>query len=162
MICGGGSGRDSPPKTTDPTTVRVLGRPPRSSPFLRTIERMRLDEHKLEALRHWGNALQQAGTDEYAAAGRAILMLIDEVEQLQTELRYATEVRSAAVWRASGESVNDMSETPVAATLHERLHRALGRQPPSSPRGLEPAEAAESETEAPSSQTWIESLRQRK
>jgi hypothetical protein len=123
---------------------------------------MRLDEDKLEALRHWGDALQHAGTEEYAAAGRAILMLIDEVEQLQIELRYAINERGAAEWTARGESVNDTSDPPVGATLNERLHWALGRQPASSPGGPEPAEAAESETEAPSSLTWIESLRQRK
>jgi hypothetical protein len=124
---------------------------------------MRLDEDKLEALRHWGKVLQHAGTDEYAAAGRAILMLIDEVEQLQIELRYAAKERSAAEWAASGESVDDMSEPPVAATLHERLHRALGRQPASSPgRQPEPADAAGSDTQARSSQSWIESLRQQK
>ena len=42
------------------------------------LGRMRLDEDKLEALRRWGRGLQQAGSEESAAAGRAILMLIAE------------------------------------------------------------------------------------
>ena len=37
---------------------------------------MLLDEEKLEALRSWGERLGQAGGEESAAVGRAILMLV--------------------------------------------------------------------------------------
>lgn len=47
---------------------------------------MRLDEAKLEALRRWGQGLRGASTEEHAAAGRAILMLIEEIERLRLEL----------------------------------------------------------------------------
>ncbi|MFL5961229.1 MAG: hypothetical protein ACJ75G_13325 [Gaiellaceae bacterium] len=50
---------------------------------------MRLDDDKLAALRRWGEELRQASTEKYAAAGRAILMLVEEIDQLQIELRHA-------------------------------------------------------------------------
>ena len=52
---------------------------------------MRLDEDRLEALRRWGRGLEQADGEEFAAAGRAILMLIAEIEQLQIDLRLVRE-----------------------------------------------------------------------
>jgi hypothetical protein len=47
---------------------------------------MRLDEAKLEALRLWGQDLRGASGEEQAAAGRTILMLIEEIERLRLEL----------------------------------------------------------------------------
>jgi hypothetical protein len=41
-----------------------------------------VDAEKLEILRRWGSGLQHDPRSEVAAAGRAILMLIDEVERL--------------------------------------------------------------------------------
>jgi hypothetical protein len=60
-----------------------------------------LDEAKLEALRRWGQGLRGARTEEHAAAGRAILMLIAEVERLRLET-YPRAVESdgpASGWR---------------------------------------------------------------
>ena len=51
------------------------------------LSAMGLDETKLEELRHWGEALREAPRDESVAAGRAILMLIDELERLRLRLR---------------------------------------------------------------------------
>jgi hypothetical protein len=42
----------------------------------------RLDEEKIELLRRWGDGLQSDERDELRAAGRAILMLIEEIERL--------------------------------------------------------------------------------
>jgi hypothetical protein len=41
-----------------------------------------LDAEKLGVLRGWGEGLERDQRDEVAAAGRAILMLIDEIERL--------------------------------------------------------------------------------
>ena len=46
----------------------------------------RLDEEKLESLRRWGEGLAEAPTSELRAAGRAILMLVEEIEQLHVDL----------------------------------------------------------------------------
>lgn len=49
----------------------------------------RLDEQKLEMLRAWGEGLSGDKRDELRAAGKAILMLIEEVELLNVDLWHA-------------------------------------------------------------------------
>jgi hypothetical protein len=51
----------------------------------------RLDEAKLETLRRWGLGLGDDPREEVRAAGRAILMLIEEVEHLHVDLWHARE-----------------------------------------------------------------------
>jgi hypothetical protein len=46
----------------------------------------RLDDEKLETLRRWGAGLGADGRDELRAAGKAILILIEEIERLQVEV----------------------------------------------------------------------------
>lgn len=48
--------------------------------------RDRLDEEQLETLRAWGEGLAADGRDELEAAGRAILMLAEEIEFLNVDL----------------------------------------------------------------------------
>ena len=122
---------------------------------------MRLDEDKLETLRRWGRGLQQAGGEESAAAGRAILMLIAEIEQLEVDLRLVREQLSRVDLPSSDEAAGSPEE-PSASTLHERLQRALGRDSDSSPRarpqsGEETGMGTDSTTT--SEQAWIEDLR---
>ncbi len=50
-----------------------------------------MDEDKLETLKRWGARLRNDGRDEVRAAGRAILMLADEVDRLRLELANARE-----------------------------------------------------------------------
>jgi hypothetical protein len=57
----------------------------------------RLDEERLEILRTWGAGLSASGRDELRAAGKAIVMLIDEIDRLQADVWMAGE---AAVQRA--------------------------------------------------------------
>jgi hypothetical protein len=123
---------------------------------------MRLDEDKLEALRRWGRGLEEAGGEESAAAGRAILMLILEIEQLQIDLRLVREQLSR-VGPPSSDEIAGSPEDPFASTLHERLQRVLKRDSDSSPRarpqsGEESGSVVETDrTTTP--QTWIEALR---
>ena len=51
----------------------------------------RLDEAKLETLRRWGVGLSEDPREEVRAAGRAILMLIEEIEHLYVDLWHANE-----------------------------------------------------------------------
>ncbi len=51
----------------------------------------RLDEEKLELLRTWGEGLSNDAREELRAAGKAILMLIEEIEQLNVDLWHARE-----------------------------------------------------------------------
>ena len=49
----------------------------------------RLDEAKVETLRSWGEGLQSDPRDEVRAAGRAITMLVEEVERLNIDVWHA-------------------------------------------------------------------------
>lgn len=116
---------------------------------------MRLDEDKLETLRHWGFALRQAGGEEHAAAGRAILMLIEEIEQLRVELSHARPQPSRLAPVTSEDAVGDREESgKPALTLPERLQLALTE-------GSEEAAMASDRTPT-SPQSWIDSLRRGK
>jgi hypothetical protein len=53
----------------------------------------RLDQEKLETLRIWGAGLAGTGNAELQAAGKAILILVEEIEALQVDM-----------WRALQES----------------------------------------------------------
>jgi hypothetical protein len=46
----------------------------------------RLDEDKLEQLRRWGSGLAGTEEEELRATGKAILLLIEEIEALHVEL----------------------------------------------------------------------------
>lgn len=76
----------------------------------------RLDEEKIELLRRWGVGLQSDERDELRAAGRAILLLIEEIERLHVEH-----------WNAQ-EPLEDQleAEAEIPASLLERLR--LGRK----------------------------------
>jgi hypothetical protein len=111
--------------------------------------RMRLDGDKLDALRRWARGLQQLDREESAAAGRAILMLIEELERLRLEL-WRTREQLSRIASASGTEGAAGTAERVASTLHERLQQVL--TPPS---------AEEDETETTSPQSWIDSLRRR-
>jgi hypothetical protein len=124
---------------------------------------MRLDEDKVEALRRWGQGLQQAGREESFAAGRAILMLIAEIEYLHSELWHARQQLRRVPAVAREEAAEDIGE-PFLSILRGRLQRVLRRES-SSPFGSrpEPVEEAgariESDRTSTSAQAWIEALR---
>ena len=122
---------------------------------------MDLDETKLEELRHWGEALREAPREESVAAGRAILMLIDELERLRLRLRL----------RPAGEEtagLDPMTNTDVeagtgeapAAALQGRLQRLLGREPDQSLEEASPR--LELERDTAEARSWIETLRRQK
>ena len=49
----------------------------------------RLDEAKIETLRIWGDGLSGDAREEVRAAGRAITMLVEEIERLNIDLWHA-------------------------------------------------------------------------
>jgi hypothetical protein len=123
---------------------------------------MRLDEDKLEALRRWGEGLREAGSEESAAAGRAILMLIEEVARLRLEELRAREQLNHLTRVASAEAAQGAG-APVASTLHQRVQRVLRRNSdsPGAEPTLEGAAGSGTETDEArtSAQSWIEALR---
>jgi hypothetical protein len=121
---------------------------------------MRLEEDELEALRRWGKALQEAGGAELAPAGRAILMLLGEVERLRLELALR---RPRQADSASAEAAAEPGEA-LGATLRGRVQRATRRDSGSSLEDRrEVAEGMGSDAEGQevttSPEAWIESLR---
>ncbi len=82
----------------------------------------RLDEQRLEMLRSWGTGLSTSSRDELRAAGRAILMLVEEVDRLQVDVWNARAAANQAVEQRSSQS--------LASTLRERLSQ---RQIPGEP-----------------------------
>jgi hypothetical protein len=111
---------------------------------------MALEDDKLETLRRWGQGLREAGAEEQAAFGRAILMLIEEIERLRLELLRTREQGSQEP--ASGEAALDGDEQ-LPSTLRRRVQQAVRRHP--EPTGS--AAGSEQATESP--EAWIESLR---
>jgi hypothetical protein len=86
--------------------------------------RPRLDEEKLEMLRKWGEGLRRASGDEFAAAGRAILMLIEEIERLHVDLWHARQhVSDTLIPTNAAEETLAESEPGLATTLRARLRR---------------------------------------
>ena len=71
---------------------------------------------KLETLRRWGVGLGDDQREEVRAAGRAILMLIEEVERLHVDLWHARET-------AAQDEALDGEEQLPADSLLRRVRR---------------------------------------
>ena len=129
---------------------------------------MSLDETKLEELRHWGEALRKAPSEESVAAGRAILMLIDELERLRLRLRLQpTGEQPARPDPMSNTDLEAVTGEAPAAALHGRLQRLLGRDSDQSlearPEEVEEtSRGVELERDTAAARTWIETLRREK
>lgn len=108
----------------------------------------RLDEERLEILRAWGAGLSASGRDELRAAGKAIVMLIEEIDRLQADVWMAGEaaaerVRLAAAAEAEAEAQADAEPEPrrihveasdaLALTLSERIARGRAPAEPAGP-----------------------------
>jgi hypothetical protein len=118
-----------------------------------TIDSLRLDEEKLEALRSWGERLRQTGGAESAAVGRAILMLVEEIDRLHIDLWNARVLPVEEAGSMAPETVAPDDE-PVETSLYGRLRRALGASGDSSeaPQAVETA----GDTQAVA---WIDGMR---
>jgi hypothetical protein len=71
----------------------------------------RLDENKIDQLRRWGSGLASAETDELRATGKAIILLIEEIEALHIDL-----------WNAKAAPVESPGNDGATAP---DLHRSL-------------------------------------
>lgn len=79
-----------------------------------------MDEHRLATLRRWGDGLTRDDREEVRAAGRAILLLSDEIERLHIDLWHAQDSRPAP----DDETATPFEAEPspdVATTLRHRL-----------------------------------------
>jgi hypothetical protein len=76
----------------------------------------RLDEEKLEILRSWGVGLASDDREELRAAGKAITVLIEEIDRLQVDLWNARVVERDAL--------EPLAATTQGAALRDRLLRS--------------------------------------
>ena len=91
----------------------------------------RMDEERLEILRSWGIGLASDDREELRAAGKAITVLIEEIDRLQIDLWNAR----AVVEHRSAESVEPVElvepdEPLVAVTQGNALRDRLARRRP--------------------------------
>jgi hypothetical protein len=89
----------------------------------------RLDEEKLALLRRWGDGLTVDDREEVRAAGRAILMLSDEIERLHIDLWHARDAHRDEADETGEPDEPEAVETPpepipatsLVATLRGRI-----------------------------------------
>ena len=100
----------------------------------------RLDDDKLETLRSWGAGLAGDGRDELRAAGKAILILLEEIDRLQVDMWHkpGDEGPVGDVEPPAERSLEDVAEdflsssqqeTGLDSTLRGRVGRLLGAKP---------------------------------
>lgn len=94
----------------------------------------RLDEEKIELLRRWGEGLEGDDREETRAAGRAILLLIEEIDRLHIDL---WNERTPALAAAAPEEGFEPAAPDVQSSLRARL-RQLRRRRSEEPSPLEP------------------------
>jgi hypothetical protein len=80
-----------------------------------------LDESKIDQLRAWGTGLAENGGADLRATGRAILMLIEEIERLHIDLWTAQAAHTEPPLEPAGEE-------PLERTLRARLGRVRARK----------------------------------
>lgn len=94
------------------------------------VEKPGLDDEKLSMLAKWAAGLREDTRAEVAAAGRAIEMLIDEVERLnvliwERRLDSGETAGLAQIWQgAEGPDADDVSQT-LGDRLRNRARTAL-------------------------------------
>ena len=86
----------------------------------------RLHEEHIEILRKWGAGLATDTRAELRAAGKAILILIDEIARLQVEARSARwesnpPLEEATTKKPEQEPVEAVSSQSLSTSLRERL-----------------------------------------
>lgn len=86
----------------------------------------RLDEEKLDQLRTWGTGLAASSNQELRATGKAILLLIEEIEALHVEL---WNERARATSEPIPDERGDGSEEELGESLRTRLTRFTHRLP---------------------------------
>ena len=97
----------------------------------------RLDDEKLDTLRSWGAGLAGDGRDELRAAGKAILILVEEIDRLQVDLWRHRDGDASAGDGKPAAPADTFEEVPstegpegsLDSTLRGRVGRLLGTRP---------------------------------
>jgi hypothetical protein len=92
----------------------------------------RIDEERIEVLRKWGAGLATDTRAELRAAGKAILILIDEIERLQVDAQRAPAQANPPLINASNRAAEqDAVEAELSQSLGTSLRERLGAVIPS-------------------------------
>jgi hypothetical protein len=87
----------------------------------------RLDESKIEQLRAWGTGLTANGSADLRATGKAILILIEEIERLHIDLWNARSSHQGGAGEVGNDS-DEIADGPlIERTLRDRLSRRHSR-----------------------------------
>ena len=97
----------------------------------------RLDEEKIELLRRWGEGLEHDEREETRAAGRAILLLVEEIDRLHVDLWNERSSGQPTVTEAVEGELEAPAPPDVESSLRARLRR-LGRRRTEEPSPLAP------------------------
>ncbi|TMM09720.1 MAG: hypothetical protein E6F98_14060 [Actinobacteria bacterium] len=119
-----------------------------------------LDAEKLEVLRGWGGGLQNDSRAEVAAAGRAIMLLIEEIERLHV-LVWDRQLYPDVPIPRPVESLMPTGEPGSPSSLHEALRERLQRGPANAFPQVEPAAEASFHRESPTP-TLLSRVRRRR
>jgi hypothetical protein len=85
----------------------------------------RLDEAKIEQLRAWGAGLYADGNDDFRATGKAILLLIEEIERLHIDLWNAKSTHEET--KVEYVAPDFQAQASLDRTLRGRLSRIRSR-----------------------------------
>ena len=85
----------------------------------------RLDEDKINQLRAWGSGLAANGSDDLRATGKAILLLIEEIERLHIDLWNAKSAQEDD--QPDPSDMDEQVQASIDRTLRGRLSRVRGR-----------------------------------
>jgi hypothetical protein len=88
-----------------------------------------MDEDQFEAIRRWGEGLQRADSEEFSAAGKAIVLLTAEVDRLERELWNVKTLAADQLASADTEdelTLEENQEAGLDTTLRMRLRNAVG------------------------------------
>ena len=117
--------------------------------YARGVHDSELDAEKLEVLRGWGGGLQHDPRAEVAAAGRAILLLIDEIERLHV-LVWDRQLYPDEPIPRPLERVVPTGDPGTPSSLHEALRERLQRGSAEAFPQAEPPAEEEFHRESPS------------
>ena len=92
----------------------------------------RLDEGKIEQLRAWGAGLHADDNHDLRATGKAILLLIEEIERLHVDLWNA---KTTQEQKRPTDDAKDQVQASMDRTLRAKLSRVRSRN--SEPRVAE-------------------------
>ena len=85
-----------------------------------------MDDEQVLQLRTWAGRLAIDDRAEVRAAGKAIVMLADELSSLRAQRRLESEARFAESDSATPVPVSDPSDADVASSLRTRLRSLVG------------------------------------